>query len=112
MPKYSKRITVELAKCELYATTFYNEREERNPSPFNPIGSIFDPNLYDSGQDAPRGRVYVKYVENNVRYVSAPIDESRESIQIKFEKQKIAYIYIDENNTENYYFDLDFLLNK
>ncbi|HET6225144.1 MAG TPA: hypothetical protein VFF27_02630 [Bacteroidia bacterium] len=116
-----ERITVNLNDCDIKEHN-YTEEQERKSS-FNDLASPSlkrDIQAWDALFDSSRNvnnvtvnqtiLIYTHRSENKAeKFYSSVIPKDRISLMFKLDAQKTTTLYIDKQNRENYYFDLDFL---
>lgn len=105
------KISVRLADCKIKERTYYEKinrsyRQQQNDA----IDSqIFDIQRNDTKELHSCTIIYETTIDNKTAIFSSNIDKDELTLRILFGLQETTYIYIDKDNKESYYFDLDFL---
>jgi len=109
------KILVKLSECEVLTNSILNEKMRYGNSPVLKIleHKFTEEVLQSKIRDIDISIVYFEgiYKGDKKIFYSKEVQVNHQSFPFLFEKYKQTYIYIDDKNPDNYYFDLEFLEN-
>ena len=113
LKKQNNKLIIKLSDCEVLTGNFFSEKMKHG---YSPVFRIFE-NKYQeeflktNSQEKEISILYYEGVYNGEKkkFYSEILKISPQSLYFIFEKYKHTYLYIDNNNPENYCFNLDFL---
>lgn len=109
--KYGEAVRVEFSKCEI-KTNDYSEEEETESDDRDQIwNALTDETKSTRVVDVYQSVIVFKYEHDGMveTFYSGIIPKEREHLLFILDNKKETMLYIDKNDRERYFFDLDFL---
>ena len=112
-----EKIPVEFSQCEIKENAFF-ENSQKNISKSEAYGEIykavFKEPEYNSTQRSSSAAIVCYTYENPKSgiietFISSPVAKDSITLSFLLEEKKSTFIYVDRNNRNKYFFDLDFL---
>ena len=107
-------LTVEFDKCKLITNQYREEVEKgygamSESVAMDSLMGLEEPDYHDIDQSVLVYEVTIK--GQSMTFYSPPINKEKVSLQLLLGIQKTTTLYVDPNDVDNYYFDLDFIRN-
>lgn len=105
------KIKVDLNSCKIVDNKYFIEEDIYSSNKISFLNSLYDSSKNIKTTEITHARIIFNYSHNgnNLTFVSPIIEKDKNTLLFLLEKQKYTYIYLDNNNFNNYNFDLDFL---
>ncbi len=114
LKKNGDKITVDLNICEIVTNNYVEERESNSSYRVQAWDA-----LYDSSRNVELVSVNQTVLlfetdrhGNKERFRSPTISKDEITLKFLLDRQQETFIYVDRDNRERYYFDLEFLIEK
>ena len=105
---YDSKILVDLSQCKLSSRTSSYTKEGDNYSPRSSVFPLLDTKHQNNTTIDMHG-TFVDFTHNAKKYIGGPIDKDQISAHVRLLQKKTTFIYYNQANPSDYFFDLSFM---
>jgi len=108
-----EKIKVEFSKCEIKSNGYTEERERYSDyriQAWNVLAGDSDKNVELVDINQSRIIFHHEINGNTETFISGIIPKDQITLSFELDEKKETTLYVDRNNRENFYFDLEFLI--